>query len=182
MANRLYSDAVDFRGNDHDRVGFDIFCDRSGCRIKVKCISSCRNCNGKGGTHFGIPIPVGQIKADNKVMRGFFSIRAGADGNERTIIIIVIDSIGGSAGSSDRRTPLIGIGVVFYKFEARGIIDFIVTCIFNGNFINSGGYFFHSDIGGIPVVETSDNTNRKSSIGIAAATLRQRGDGQQGEE
>lgn len=52
-------------------------------------------------------------------MLGFFSIRAGADGNERTIIIIVIDSIGGSAGSSDRRTPLIGIGVVFYKFEAR---------------------------------------------------------------
>ena len=119
MANRLYSDAVDFRGNDHDRVGFDISCDRSGCQIKVKCISSCRNCNGKGGTRFGVPIPVGQIKADNKVMRGFFSIRAGADGNERTIIIIVIDSIGGSAGSSDRRTPLIGIGVVFYKFEAR---------------------------------------------------------------
>lgn len=47
---------------------------------------------------------------------------------------------------------------------------------------SSGGYFFHSDIGGIPVVEFSDNTNRKSSIGIAPATLRQRGDGQQGEE
>ena len=112
-------------------------------------------------------------------MLGIFSIRAGADGNGRNII--VIDSIGGSAGSSDRRTPLIGKGVVFYKFEAREIIDFIVTCIFNGNFINSGGYFFHSDIGGIPVVETSDNTNRKSSIGIAPATLRQRGDGQQGD-
>ena len=116
MANRLYSDAVDFRGNDHDRVGFDIFCDRSGCLIKVKCISSCRNCNGKGGTRFGVPIPVGQIKADNKVMLGFFSIRAGVDLYEITLVNCIMQF---SAGSSDRRTPLIGIGVVFYKFEAR---------------------------------------------------------------
>lgn len=32
------------------------------------------------------------------------------------------------------------------------------------------------------VVQISNNANRKSSIGIAPAILRQRGDGQQGEE
>ena len=112
MVNRLYSEAVDFRGNDHDRVGFVIFCDRSGCLIKVKCISSCRNCNGKGGTRFGVPIPVGQIKADNKVMLGFFSIRAGVDLYVITTVNCIIQF---SAGSSDRRTPLIGIAVVLYK-------------------------------------------------------------------
>lgn len=37
-------------------------------------------------------------------------------------------------------------------------------------------------MGLIPVVQISNNANRKSSIGIAAAILRQRGDGQQGEE
>lgn len=105
-------DAVDFRGNDHDRVGSVIFCDRSGCQIKGKCISSCRNCNGKGGTRFGIPIPVGQIKADNKVMLGFFSIRAGVDLYVITTVNCIIQF---SAGSSDRRTPLIGIAVVLYK-------------------------------------------------------------------
>lgn len=112
MANRLYSDAVDFRGNDHDRVGSVISCDHSGCRIKEKFIGSCRNCNGKGGTRFGVPIPVGQIKADNKVMLGFFSIRAGVDLYVITTVICIMQF---SAGSSDRRTPLIGIAVVLYK-------------------------------------------------------------------
>ena len=116
MANRLYSDAVDFRGNDHDRVGSDISCDHSGCRIKVKFIGSCRNCNGKGGTRFGVPIPVGQVKADNEVAYGGFIIRAGVDHYVITIVNCIMQF---SAGSSDRRTPLIGIGVVFYKFEAR---------------------------------------------------------------
>ena len=100
MANRLYSDAVDFRGNDHDRVGFDIFCDRSGCLIKVKCISSCRNCNGKGGTRLGVPIPVGQIKADNKVMRGFFSIRAGVDLYVITTVICIMQFSAGNCAKS----------------------------------------------------------------------------------
>ena len=49
-------------------------------------------------------------------MRGFFSIRAGVD----LYVITTVNCITQfSAGSSDRRTPLIGIGVVFYKFEAR---------------------------------------------------------------
>lgn len=112
MANRLYSDAVDFRGNDHDRVAFGIFCDRSGCLIKVKCISSCRNCNGKGGTRFGAPILVGQVKADNKVMWGSFIIRAGVDLYVMTTVICIMQF---SAGNCDRRTPLIGIAVVLYK-------------------------------------------------------------------
>ena len=37
-------------------------------------------------------------------------------------------------------------------------------------------------MGFIPLVQISNNSNRKPSIGIAAAILRQRGDGQQGEE
>lgn len=37
-------------------------------------------------------------------------------------------------------------------------------------------------MGFIPVVQISNNANRKPSIGIAPAILRQRGDGQQGEE
>lgn len=37
-------------------------------------------------------------------------------------------------------------------------------------------------MGFISVVQISNNANRKPSIGIAAATLCQRGDGQQGEE
>lgn len=37
-------------------------------------------------------------------------------------------------------------------------------------------------MGFISLVQISNNANRKSSIGIAPATLRQRGDGQQGEE
>jgi len=37
-------------------------------------------------------------------------------------------------------------------------------------------------MGLIPVVQISNNANRKPSIGIAAAILRQCGDGQQGEE
>lgn len=111
MANRLYSDAVDFRGNDHDRVAFGIFCDRSGCRIKVKCISSCRNCNGKGGTRFGVSIPVGQIKADNKVMRGFFSIRAGVD----LYVITTVNCILQFSAGNCAKPPYIVIFVVLYK-------------------------------------------------------------------
>ena len=100
MANRLYSDAVDFRGNDHDRVDSVISCDRSGCLIKEKFISSCRNCNGKGGTRFGAPIPVGQIKADNKVMLGFFSIRAGVDLYEITIVNCIMQFSAGNCAKS----------------------------------------------------------------------------------
>ena len=37
-------------------------------------------------------------------------------------------------------------------------------------------------MGDIPFVQTSNNANRKPSIGIAPANLRQCGDGQQGEE
>ena len=37
-------------------------------------------------------------------------------------------------------------------------------------------------MGFIPLVQISNNSNRKPSIGIAPAILRQRGDGQQGEE
>ena len=186
MANRLYRDAVDFRGNDHDRVAFGIFCDRSGCLIKVKCISSCRNCNGKGGTRFGVPIPVGQIKADNKVMLGFFIIRAGVD---RYVITLVVNCIMQFSAGNCAKSPEIVPAVVLYKFKTAGaadVKDILIAFILKSDFINSGRHLFHGDrIGDIPVVQTfstSSNANRKSSIGIAAATLRQCGDGQQGEE
>lgn len=119
MANRLYSDAVDFRGNDHDRVGSDISCDHSGCRIKVKFIGSCRNCNGKGGTRFGVPIPVGQIKADNEVAYGGFIIRAGVDLYEITLVNCIMQFSAGNCAKS----PEIGPAVVLYKFKTAGAAD-----------------------------------------------------------
>lgn len=111
IANRRYRGAVDFGGDVHNGVVSIIFfnCSSSGVKSKVPRGSCDRN--GKCGTRFGVPIPVGQIKADNKVMRGFFSIRAGVDLYVITIVICILQFSAGNCAKS----PYIVIFVVLYK-------------------------------------------------------------------
>ena len=112
-------------------------------------------------------------------MRGFFSIRAGVDLYVITTVNCIIQFSAGNCAKSPGIVP----AVVLYKHKTDGAIDIPIAFILNSDFINSGRDLFHGDrMGLIPVVQISNNANRKPSIGIAAAILRQRGDGQQGEE
>ena len=119
-------------------------------------------------------------------MLGFFSIRAGVD---LYVITTLVNCIMQFSAGNCAKSPEIDPAVILYKFKTAGAADakdILIAFILKSDFINSGRHLFHGDrIGDIPAVQTfstSSNANRKSSIGIAAATLRQRGDGQQGEE